>query len=67
VTAGQGTAGVGGAGVGGFWRQETDEEMRTYWEEHHLDLTREFKRRHREAVKRRKRRGGGVEGEDLDA
>lgn len=55
-----------GKGIGGFWRCETEEEVKENWDENHLELTREFKRRHREAVKRRKRRGG-VEGEDIEA
>ncbi|KAL7418106.1 hypothetical protein BDY24DRAFT_374113 [Mrakia frigida] len=52
-----------GEGVGGFWRKDTEEEMQARWEQDHLELTREYKKRHREAVKRRRRRGA-VDGEE---
>ena len=41
----------------GFWRQETDEEMRAIWEKDKLALTREWKARHRDAKKQRRRKG----------
>ena len=50
----------------GFWRQGNDEEMREIWQRDKLELTREWKRRHREARKQRRRRGGVGVGEDLD-
>ena len=60
-----GMDGSGGSGEpggsGGFWRQETDEEMQAIWRRDKLELTREWKKRHREAKKHRKRRGGGDE------
>ena len=48
----------------GFWAQETDAEMREIWERDKLGLTREWKRRHREAKKHRRRKGGLVD--DMD-
>jgi len=42
----------------GFHRTESSEEIAKRWEEVKGDLTRDWKRRHREAVKSRKRRGG---------
>jgi hypothetical protein len=42
----------------GFFRTETDAKIRSRWDSTKLDLTREWKRRHREAVKSRRRRGG---------
>ncbi|KDQ06629.1 hypothetical protein BOTBODRAFT_39434 [Botryobasidium botryosum FD-172 SS1] len=49
----------------GFWRTETEDEIRKQWDESKAELTREFKRRHREAVKRRRRgmAGGGGDAE----
>jgi hypothetical protein len=47
---------------GKFYRTESEAEIRKQWDENKLDLTREWKRRHREAVKSRRRRGG-VDGE----
>lgn len=47
----------------GFWRVQTDEEMRERWDRVRGELTQEWKRRGREARKQRKRRGGG-EGDD---
>ncbi|EIN10513.1 hypothetical protein PUNSTDRAFT_84630, partial [Punctularia strigosozonata HHB-11173 SS5] len=44
-----------------FYRTETDEELRQQWEEQKGELTRTWKRRHREALKSRRRRGGGEE------
>ncbi|ORX35300.1 hypothetical protein BD324DRAFT_632243 [Kockovaella imperatae] len=44
----------------GFWAQETDAEMREIWDRDKLNLTREWKRRHREAKKHRRRKGGGA-------
>ena len=41
-----------------FYRTETDEEIKKRWEEAKGDLTKDWKRRHREALKSRKRRGG---------
>jgi len=37
--------------------------MQARWDQDHLELTREYKKRHREAVKRRRRRGA-VDGEE---
>ena len=42
----------------GFYRTESNEEIVKRWEEAKGDLTRDWKRRHREAVKSRRRRGG---------
>lgn len=42
-----------------FCRQQTTEEIRQRWEEQKVELTRDWKRRHREAIKSRRRRGGG--------
>jgi hypothetical protein len=42
----------------GFYRTESSEEIVKRWEEVKGDLTRDWKRRHREAVKSRRRRGG---------
>ncbi|CED82466.1 hypothetical protein [Phaffia rhodozyma] len=56
--------------VPGFWRVDTEEQAQQRWETEHLELTREYKRRHREARKRRNRRGGaeddGEEEEEKD-
>ncbi|KAH7326820.1 hypothetical protein B0J17DRAFT_680790 [Rhizoctonia solani] len=41
----------------------TPEEIRAKWDKNKAELTREYTRRHREAVKRR-RRGGGAKGDD---
>ena len=41
-----------------FTRTEDEEEIRARWEAARGELTREWKRRHREAVKSRRRRGG---------
>ncbi|KAF7790227.1 hypothetical protein EIP86_001179 [Pleurotus ostreatoroseus] len=41
-----------------FCRTETSEEIRQRWEAEKVELTRDWKRRHREAVKSRRRRGG---------
>ncbi|KAJ6614139.1 hypothetical protein B0H10DRAFT_2221605 [Mycena sp. CBHHK59/15] len=43
----------------GFYRTETDDEIRAKWESEKVDLTREWNRRWREAGKVRRRRGGG--------
>jgi hypothetical protein len=45
----------------GFYRTESDAEVRARWDREKLELTREWKRRHREAVKSRRRRGGADE------
>ena len=42
-----------------FYRTESEEEIRKRWEESKGELTREWKRRFREAGKVRRRRGGG--------
>lgn len=42
----------------GFWRQETDEEMKEIWERDKVELTRDWKKRYREGKKQKKRRGG---------
>lgn len=41
-----------------FWRDETDEDMKTTWEGKRRELTREWKKRGREGRKAKKRRGG---------
>ena len=41
-----------------FTRTEDEEEIRARWEVARGELTQEWKRRHREAVKSRRRRGG---------
>jgi hypothetical protein len=41
----------------GFYKTQTDEEIRKKWEEVKGDLTRGWKRRWRDAVKVRERRG----------
>jgi len=46
-------------GYVGFWRQETDEEMKEIWENDKVELTRDWKKRYRDGKKQRKRRGGG--------
>ncbi|TFY51216.1 hypothetical protein EVG20_g11106 [Dentipellis fragilis] len=43
---------------GTFHRTADEESIRQMWEEQRGELTREWKRRHREAVKSRRRRGG---------
>jgi hypothetical protein len=40
-----------------FFRTESEEEIKARWEAQKLDLTRDWKRRHREAVKSQRRRG----------
>jgi len=52
-------------GEQGFWRHEDDKAMRDIWERDKLELTREYKRRHRDARKQRRRRGGGL-GDEMD-
>ncbi|KDN52531.1 hypothetical protein K437DRAFT_292979 [Tilletiaria anomala UBC 951] len=42
-----------------FCRTDTEEEIEARWEEHKGRLTQEYKRRHREAVKKKKRRVTG--------
>lgn len=42
----------------GFYRTERNDEIMKRWEDVKGDLTRDWKRRHREAVKSRRRRGG---------
>jgi hypothetical protein len=42
----------------GFYRTESSGEILKRWEDAKGDLTRDWKRRHREAVKSRRRRGG---------
>jgi hypothetical protein len=44
-----------------FARTEDETQIRARWEAARGELTREWKRRHREAVKSRRRRGGGGE------
>ncbi|KAK7686295.1 hypothetical protein QCA50_010519 [Cerrena zonata] len=41
-----------------FCRTQTEEEIKARWEQNKKDLTQEWKRRHREAIKSRRRRGG---------
>jgi hypothetical protein len=45
----------------GFWRTGTEEEIKERWEGQKVELTREWKRRCREAGKVRRRRDAGVE------
>lgn len=47
----------------GFWRTGTEEDIRKRWEGEKVELTREWKRRCREAGKIRRRRGAGVDAE----
>ena len=42
-----------------FCRTQNSEEIRQRWETQKVALTQDWKRRHREAVKSRRRRGGG--------
>jgi len=42
-----------------FYRTETSDEIRKKWNEQKGELTREWKKRHREALKARRLRGGG--------
>ena len=42
-----------------FYRQDGEEEIRQRWEKAKVELTKEWKRRHREGVKSVRRRGGG--------
>ena len=42
-----------------FYRQDDEEEIRQRWEKAKAELTKEWKRRHREGVKSVRRRGGG--------
>ncbi|EGN96949.1 hypothetical protein SERLA73DRAFT_170295 [Serpula lacrymans var. lacrymans S7.3] len=46
----------------GFYRTQTEDEIRKRWEKNKAELTRDWKKRHREAGKMRRRRGG-VDGE----
>ena len=41
-----------------FCRTQTPEEIKQRWEEQKVQLTQDWKRRHREAIKSRRRRGG---------
>ena len=43
-----------------FYRTDTAEAIRQRWEESKGELTAGWKRRHREAIKSRRRRGGGA-------
>jgi len=47
----------------GFYRTESSEEIVKRWEEFTGDLTRDWKKRHREVVKSKRRRGGGADGD----
>ncbi|KZT41648.1 hypothetical protein SISSUDRAFT_229281 [Sistotremastrum suecicum HHB10207 ss-3] len=47
-----------------FHRTNTSDEIRERWEKQRGDLTREWKKRHREAVKLRRRRAGGRADDD---
>jgi hypothetical protein len=42
----------------GFYRTDTQEDIKKWWESEKMELTREWKKRSREAGKVRKRRGG---------
>ncbi|KAG8994861.1 hypothetical protein FRB94_009638 [Tulasnella sp. JGI-2019a] len=48
---------------GGFWRTETDEEIRKQWEESREHLSQLTRRRHRDAVRRKRRHAGPGRGE----
>ncbi|KAG8843419.1 hypothetical protein FRB96_004052 [Tulasnella sp. 330] len=49
---------------GGFWRTETDEEIRKQWEESREHLSQLTRRRHRDAVRRKRRHVGPGRGEN---
>ncbi|KAI0343327.1 hypothetical protein BDW22DRAFT_1329179 [Trametopsis cervina] len=42
-----------------FCRTQNSDEIKQRWEDQKVDLTKDWKRRHREAIKSRRRRGGG--------
>ncbi|KAI0091618.1 hypothetical protein BDY19DRAFT_636048 [Irpex rosettiformis] len=42
-----------------FCRTQSSEEIKQRWESQKVELTKDWKRRHREAIKSRRRRGGG--------
>lgn len=46
-----------------FCRTQTTEEIKQKWEEQKVELTKDWKRRHREAIKSRRRRGGAGDAE----
>ncbi|EKM50066.1 uncharacterized protein PHACADRAFT_264577 [Phanerochaete carnosa HHB-10118-sp] len=46
-----------------FCRTQSAEEIKQQWEEQKVELTKDWKRRHREAIKSRRRRGGAGDGE----
>jgi hypothetical protein len=48
----------------GFYRTGTEEDIRKRWEESKVELTRDWKRRCREAGKVNRRKRGGVEGDN---
>ncbi|KAF9264124.1 hypothetical protein L218DRAFT_979746, partial [Marasmius fiardii PR-910] len=48
-----------------FYQSQTEEQIRQRWEENKLELTRGWKKRWREAVKVKRRRGGGTD--DVDS
>jgi hypothetical protein len=47
-----------------FYRTETDDEIRKRWEESKGELTREWKKRSKEASKMSRRKHGGVKADD---
>ncbi|KAK7056707.1 hypothetical protein VNI00_002424 [Paramarasmius palmivorus] len=46
-----------------FYQTQTEEQIRQRWEENKVELTRGWKKRWREAVKVKRRRGGGKDGD----
>lgn len=46
-----------------FYKTNTEDEIRKDWEEKRADLTRDWKKRAREAGKMSRKRKGGVDGE----
>ncbi|KAF8961505.1 hypothetical protein BDZ97DRAFT_1905505 [Flammula alnicola] len=48
----------------GFYRTGTEEDIRKRWEDSKGELTRDWKRRHREAGKVNRRKRGGVDGDE---
>ena len=46
-----------------FCRTQTTEEIKQKWEEQKAELTKDWKRRYREAIKSKRRRGGVADGE----
>ena len=45
-----------------FLQPSTEAEVRDKWEKRKAELTQDYKRRHREAIKKKRRRVGGIVG-----